>query len=93
MPNVLLTYSCNRTCPYCFAQEVLGRTGPAEPLFIPWENLVVVADYLEAAGHRDFAALGGEPTLHPEFVNVYRYVLARGFRFKMFSTAAPAPSS
>jgi len=85
MPNLLLTYKCNRNCPYCFAQERLKSLDPDEPLFISWKNLVTAANYFEEAKDPVITVLGGEPTMHPEFVDIYRYLLARRFTVKMFS--------
>ena len=85
MPNLLLTYKCNRNCPYCFAQERQNALNPDDPGIISWKNLVIAANYFEEAKDPLISVLGGEPTMHPEFISIYRYLLARKFTVKMFS--------
>lgn len=85
MPNLLLTYKCNRNCPYCFAQERQKALNPDQDWFISWKNLVIATNYFEEAKNDVITVLGGEPTMHPDFINIYRYLLARNFTVKMFS--------
>ncbi len=85
MPNLLLTYKCNRNCPYCFAQERQKALNPDEPWAISWGNLVTAVNYYIEAGETLITVLGGEPTMHPEYINIYRYLQSRGLTVKMFS--------
>jgi radical SAM protein with 4Fe4S-binding SPASM domain len=84
MPNILLTNSCNRRCPYCFAlaQVELGVCKAA------WEmseaELETVLGYLDF--RRDAVSLlGGEPTLHSRFAEIVGEVAARHFPIKIFT--------
>ena len=84
MPNILLTNSCNRKCPYCFAlaQVELGVCQAA------WEmsesELETVLGYLDF--RRDSVSLlGGEPTLHSRFAEIVTEVAARHFPIKIFT--------
>ncbi len=89
MANLLLTNSCNRSCPYCFALKEKGeKTG-----FLSRENLRQVLEFLKSSGTRDISLLGGEPTLHPEFGSILNYILGEGFRVKVFSNALIRPES
>lgn len=82
MANVLLTTRCNRTCPYCFAKkEMGGATGDR----MSWENLIFIADFLLKSGERSISLLGGEPTLHPDFVDFVCYLNERGFEICVFT--------
>lgn len=83
MANLLLTTDCVRSCPYCFAKKELsdGRAGPA----LGWEDAVHLADFLQAGGERNVSLLGGEPTLHPRFVDLTLYFIERGFQVTVFS--------
>ena len=36
---------------------------------LSWENLIYLADFLEASDEHNFRILGGEPTLHPRQVD------------------------
>jgi hypothetical protein len=78
-----LTYKCNRSC--CFAQERHKALSPDEPWFISWKNLVTAVNYFAEAREDTVTVLGGEPFLHPDFINVYRYLQARGFTVRMLS--------
>ena len=84
MPNILLTNSCNRRCPYCFAlaQVQLGVCRSS------WEiseaELETVFGYLDY--RRDAVSLlGGEPTLHSRFAEIVAEVAARRFPIKVFT--------
>ncbi len=82
MANVLLTTTCNRTCPYCFAKkEMAGATGDR----MSWENLIYLADFLVKSRERKISLLGGEPTLHPDFVDYVCYLNERGFDICIFT--------
>ena len=50
-----------------------------------WENLIYLADFLQLSGERTFNLLGGEPTLHPEFIGFVIYLLERDFEIKVFT--------
>lgn len=82
MPNLLLTESCNRKCPYCFAKDYMEST---ENDFLSWEDLIYVTDLLESSGERKVSLLGGEPTIHPDFIDFVRYLNERGFRINVFT--------
>jgi radical SAM protein with 4Fe4S-binding SPASM domain len=53
---------------------------------LSWEDLIYLADFFWAAGERRFSLLGGEPTLHPEFVDMTAYLLERGFEVRVFTS-------
>jgi Radical SAM superfamily len=91
VPNLLLTYKCNRSCPYCFAQERQQTLGPDSEQLISWKNLVIAANYFADTPEKTITLLGGEPTLHPEFINIYRYLLARDFTVRVFSNGCLDP--
>jgi len=82
MPNLLLTEKCVRACPYCFAKEYLSES---KENILPWENLIYVADLLEASNEKHLSLLGGEPTLHPDFVDFVLYLIERKFKVTIFS--------
>lgn len=82
MPNILLTTYCNRTCPYCFALDAMGGEANREMTF---PELVAVADMIVAAGRSRTGVLGGEPTLHPRFWDMVRYLMERGIPVTVFT--------
>lgn len=57
-----------------------------------WENLIYIADFLQASGERQVSLLGGEPTLHPECVDFILYLLARNFQVMVFTNGALSPT-
>ena len=84
MPNVLLTNHCVRSCPYCFAKKYMSDEKNDD--FLSWENLIYIADFLQAAGENRFSMLGGEPTLHPDFIDYVLYLLERSFTIQVFTS-------
>jgi MoaA/NifB/PqqE/SkfB family radical SAM enzyme len=82
MPNLLLTTTCNRRCPYCFALEALeGSPGRA----MTFGEIVDLADRALASDVRTLGLLGGEPTLHPEFAEIALYLVRRGIAVRAFT--------
>ena len=84
MPNVLLTQSCVRSCPYCFARKHMAESAPRDVL--RWEDLLYLADLFEISQERNVALLGGEPTLHPDFVDFVLYLVHRDFHVTVFTS-------
>jgi len=84
MPNLLLTERCVRSCPYCFAREHMDTTGGNDTL--AWDDLIYVADLLEQGNEKHLSLLGGEPTLHPDFVDFVSYLVARDFHVTVFTS-------
>lgn len=84
MANILLTERCVRACPYCFAKKQMNDLSSKEQ--ISWEDFIHVADLVEASGERHVSLLGGEPTLHPHFVDFVLYLAARNVLVTVFTS-------
>lgn len=84
MANLLLTTRCVRSCPYCFAKKEMAESDPSDT--ISWENIIYLADFLIKSNDHHIALLGGEPTLHPQFVDIILYLLERGFHITVFTS-------
>lgn len=84
MPNILLTHSCVRSCPYCFAETLTRHASGSE--MMTWENLIYIVDFFEQGGDRSVALLGGEPLSHPEAVDFIAYITARGLHVTLFTS-------
>ena len=82
--NILLTQKCIRSCPYCFAEKHMADSPPEDVL--SWENLIYIIDLMEVSGERAVSLLGGEPTLHPRFVDYVIYLLERQFHVNVFTS-------
>ena len=84
MANLLLTNKCVRECPYCFAGREMASSSESD--YLSWENVVYLADFLSASGEKRLSLLGGEPTLHPAFVDILLYFIERGFDVNVFTS-------
>ncbi len=84
MANVLLTQKCVRSCPYCFAKKHMEDAPPDD--ILTWENLIYIADFLQASGDQSISLLGGEPFLHPQIVDYILYLISRGLRVNIFTS-------
>lgn len=87
MANLLITSLCNRRCSFCFARGRLrdGGSGRDRPLHMTRDEIRKVMDLMERTDERDLRLLGGEPTLHPEFVNIVEEGLKRNFHVNVFT--------
>ena len=63
--SIALTNACDLKCPYCFA--------PKTNATLPYEQVVPWLDELDAHGTLGIGFGGGEPTLHPQFIDLCFY--------------------
>ncbi len=84
MANILLTQKCVRSCPYCFAKQHMSDSAPDDTL--SWENLLYIVDFFDASNEKHFSLLGGEPFLHPNFLDILLYLRERKFRTNVFTS-------
>jgi hypothetical protein len=84
MANILLTERCVRACPYCFAKKQMSELSRKDQ--ISWEDFIHVTDLFEASQERHLSLLGGEPTLHPHFVDFVLFLHARNFNITVFTS-------
>lgn len=89
MANILLTQQCVRACPYCFAKKHMAES--ERDAMISWEDMIYIADLFEQGNEKHLSLLGGEPTLHPHFVDFMLYLLERKFRVAVFTSGIMAP--
>lgn len=59
--GLYLTYTCNQRCSYCFKENVPGK-------MISEEDFDIFCEWARKARPDDICLAGGEPTLHPNFV-------------------------
>jgi cyclic pyranopterin phosphate synthase len=83
MANILLTEKCVRACPYCFAKEYLKES---KENMLSWENLIYITDLFETSNEKHLSLLGGEPTLHPHFIDFVLYLYERKFKVNLFTS-------
>ncbi|MHC9542056.1 MAG: radical SAM protein [Vulcanimicrobiota bacterium] len=84
MANVLLTEKCVRSCPYCFAKRKKDIGEGRD--FLLWEDLIFIADLIVADQKNHISLLGGEPSLHPHFIDFLIYLLERNFIVTVFTS-------
>lgn len=84
MANLLLTTKCVRSCPYCFAKNEMSSYNQVD--FVTWENIVYLADFLSLSNEKHISLLGGEPSLHPYFIDIILYFIERGFHVTVFTS-------
>jgi len=84
MANVLLTTKCNLHCAYCFAQQKLQDSCNQT---MSLADVAKVIEFLKRSGHPVFRAMGGEPTLHPQFPQIVKLALEAGMRVDVLSNA------
>ena len=86
--NLIINDTCNRACPYCFARSKVGLSdGPARPdgKDISLENFERYLEFHVRSAVPQLKLLGGEPTLHPEFLEFLRRAHERGLDTLVFS--------
>jgi hypothetical protein len=73
--NLIINNTCNRACPYCFARSKVNLSDTStgsKAQDISLENFERYLDFHVASGIPLLKLLGGEPTLHPEFLEFIR---------------------
>ncbi len=77
-----VTDHCDLQCPVCFADAEAGS-------FVPLPTIERMLDALQAAegGQAQVVQIsGGEPTAHPQILEIIRLVKAKGIRYVMLNT-------
>lgn len=76
MPNIIITEFCNLNCPYCFADSMMKdlNNNVNEITMLQLQNIL---SWLQpTAIKQDFSIgiIGGEPTLHSNFIEILNYI-------------------
>jgi sulfatase maturation enzyme AslB (radical SAM superfamily) len=79
MANLILTDKCQRKCEYCFAQH--EKNSGQE---FTWEGFAEVVKFI-STGPRALNLLGGEPTLHPRFMDILESLIVNDFMVQVFT--------
>jgi len=83
--NIDLTNRCNLKCPICFANaDAAGYV--YEPTFEQVRNMLRTYRAMRPAAGRAVQFSGGEPTLHPRFLDCLRAAIAMGFSHTQIAT-------
>ncbi|MCP3921600.1 MAG: radical SAM protein [Desulfobacterales bacterium] len=81
MGNIILTDYCNQSCPYCFAKKMMD--GDSKNISI--EKYRFAVDYLLRNNQKLIGLIGGEPTLHPDFVDLVDYIIKNNGIIRLFT--------
>lgn len=76
--NIMLNQVCNLTCPYCFANEFVGRSHESlkeDESQISIENYKTALNFAVRSKEDRLGLIGGEPLLHPEFEELVEIAL------------------
>jgi hypothetical protein len=86
--NLIINETCNRACPYCFARSKLSTSGALARQSgrdISLEHFEKYLEFLGRSSEPQLKILGGEPTLHPEFLQFLRIAHERELETLVFS--------
>lgn len=81
---IILTKECNRNCPFCIDEP--NRKYYKD--YKPYIDMDTVKDILEFAKKNNIKTIGlngGEPTLHPQIVEIAKMIKDKGFFLKIFT--------
>ena len=79
MANIILTTDCQRECSYCFAKEDRKKH-----VSFTIDSFKTAAKFI-ATGSKSINLLGGEPTLHKDFILMLEYLIAEDFMIQVFT--------
>lgn len=85
--NIITNNYCNLACEYCFAKDVMEE----DRQLLSLEDFKWLLDFIEQSGQDEVRMLGGESTLHPNFIDfleecknhkgIHRFMLFSNFIF------------
>lgn len=84
MANISITSQCNQHCKYCFARDYYRRYSPGIE-FMSDSLFHDALDFLDRSGIQQVRLLGGEPTLHPRFIDFMEEIRRKGLPTMIFS--------
>lgn len=87
MANLILTTKCQRKCAYCFAKEDRGTD-----INFDMNNFKKAINFI-STGFEGVNLLGGEPTLHKDFVEMLSYIIPKDFLVQVFTNGMCPPET
>ncbi len=83
--NILLTTICNRKCAYCFAAGKMFSGLHSGHKFMSLGNVRKIVSFLQKSKIREIGIIGGEPTLHAEFIPAIKLILNSDIEIRLFT--------
>lgn len=87
MYNVILNSTCNLRCDYCFADDYMYEEQKASSGDMSEATFYQVVEFLVKSKVPHVSLLGGEPTLHPQFKEIWKSALKYGIHYSLKSNA------
>lgn len=81
-PNILLTNICNQNCKYCFAKGEMKKLKLKEMTLV---NYIELTTLLKKQGINTIRIMGGEPTLHSNFIEIIQISLENFEKILIFT--------
>lgn len=78
--RIYLTENCNASCPWCFNK---GTRDPT--LNMDTERAKKLFDWFSKNGLEEILVMGGEPTIHPDFIELWNYIHRKGMYARLFT--------
>ncbi len=75
-PNILITNYCNQSCSFCFANKLMTKDSAKE---MSLKNYISLLEYLKRSKINKVYLMGGEPTLHSNFKELFNVTIKKGF--------------
>ena len=77
-----LTYLCNERCRHCYLDDPKANQETGILRFDVWQRVI---DEIADMGCMNVLVTGGEPTLHPDFLQICSHITKRGMLLDIFS--------
>lgn len=77
-----ITAACNFRCKHCYISE------KERNLFLPYERIKQIIDQIVEMKGLYLTITGGDPLLHPHFVEIYTYAFLKGLIVTVFSNGS-----
>ncbi len=84
MANLAISAVCNQNCSYCFTLDHRKLHGSSQR-FLAVQDFESRLNFLKRSGISEARLMGGEPTLHPQFVALIEHARKAGFKIVVFS--------
>ena len=79
-----ITYRCTEKCRHCYLDDPEEQKSSVELTFDDYKKAI---DEMYEMGCWSILVTGGEPTLHPDFLKICRYIVSKGILLDVFTNA------
>jgi MoaA/NifB/PqqE/SkfB family radical SAM enzyme len=74
--TVIMTYECNLNCSFCYSMKQAAQ----EPGYLNNEMFETILRWMDGKNLKRVSLFGGEPTIHPDFINYIRKLNSLGYQ-------------